>query len=406
MKETPHLFAAALALFVSLAAVIGFSLEAHHFEEKYVHAVAGVDHSATNEGSALERLALEQNDLLLIYGASELMLLDTKYQANRFFSEYPTGFMIFNAATKGGSALTIAQKLAAIGPELRGKRIVLSVGPAIMTMAPDGDVNTRHYYGNFSQLHAMELAFSPYLSFETKQLAAARMLEFPESFKDRPFLQFALEELAQNSLRDRLLYYLAYPLGRLQLAIMHVQDDYASVEFIRGLSATDVKITRTPQKIDWPALAAVAQKEQIKQTDTNPYGVDNSQWHKISDLFLSPVPLGSRDDDFIYDVNHAREWQDLDIALRVIRELGANVVIISSPMNVGLWKTIGVSEQAQNTYYEKLHAVVAPYGLPILDFRQFGTMKYFSMDLASHASREGWIYYDQTLDGIFHGSLP
>ena len=29
--------------------------------------------------------------------------------------------------------------------------------------------------------------------------------------------------------------------------------------------------------------------------------------------------------DFIFDVNHAREWQDLDIALRVVHELGADV---------------------------------------------------------------------------------
>ena len=32
MKEAPHLFAAALALLVSLAAIVGFSLEAHRFE--------------------------------------------------------------------------------------------------------------------------------------------------------------------------------------------------------------------------------------------------------------------------------------------------------------------------------------------------------------------------------------
>ncbi len=75
-------------------------------------------------------------------------------------------------------------------------------------------------------------------------------------------------------------------------------------------------------------------------------------------------------------------------------------------MNVPLWERIGVSEQAQNTYYEKLHSVVEPYGLPIIDLHQYGTIKYFSMDLASHASRKGWIYVDQTLDAIYHGRLP
>lgn len=406
MKHSPHLFGAVLALVVSGAAVAGFTAYALHIEAKYVNAVAGVDHSAINEGSALERMALKQNDLLMLYGASELMLLDTKYEANRFFSTYPTGFMVFNAATKGGSALTIAQKFAALGSDLRGKKLVLSVGPAIITMAPRGEVATRHYDGNFSQLHAMELAFSPDLSLDTRQHAARRMLDFPDSLKDRPLLKLALEALAGDSFSDRLAYYLAWPLGRLQLSIMHVQDHWASVDFIRHLSSADVNVSRKPQQMDWAKLAATAEKEQIKSTDTNPYGVDNSQWRKLDDLFVRPVPPGSKDDDFIYDVEHAREWEDLDIALRVIREEGANVIIVSSPMNVQLWKTIGVSEEAQNTYYYKLNSVVAPYHLPILNFRQYDTMKYFSMDFAAHASREGWIYYDQAFDRIFHGSLP
>ena len=343
MKQAPHIWGAFVAVLVAGLALAGFMGFAQHFEQKYIHAVAGTDHSDINEGSALERVALKQDDLLMLYGASELMLLDTKYEANRFFSTYPTGFTVFNAATKGGSALTIAQKLAALGNGLRGKTIVLSVGPAIMTMAPYGEVDTRHYYGNFSQLHAMELAFSPYLSLDTRQRAARRMLDFPESFNTRPFLKFAFEHLAGSTFLDRALYYLAWPLARLQISVMHVQDAYASIDFIRHLSAAQVQVTRKPQQIDWAGLAATAEKEQIKNTDTNAHGVDNSQWHKISDLFVRPVQPGSRDADFVYDVQHAREWDDLDITLRVIRELGARVTVISSPVNVQLWESIGVS---------------------------------------------------------------
>jgi poly-D-alanine transfer protein DltD len=75
-------------------------------------------------------------------------------------------------------------------------------------------------------------------------------------------------------------------------------------------------------------------------------------------------------------------------------------------MNVPLWETIGVSENAQTSYYTTLHAKVAPYHFPVIDMQQYGDIKYFSMDLASHASRKGWVYVDQTLDRIFHGSLP
>ncbi len=406
MKRLPHLVAAAAALLVTLMAAVAYSSYAGSVEQKYVHAVAALDHADISGGSALERTALRQDDLLLIYGASELMLLDTKYEATRFFSTYPTGFMVFNAATKGGSALSIVQRLAALGADLRGRRVILAVGPAIMTMAPFGDVAERHYDGNFSELHALELAYSPYLSMQTKQLAAARMLDFPETLKDQRFLTFTLRNLTGNSLGARILYYLSWPLGRLQLGIMHVQDQYATVTFIHHLSAAQVKVTRQPQQIDWPALVKTAQAEQIRQTDTNPYGVDNSQWPKIKELFAKPLPVGSRDADFINDVTIAREWSDLDITLRAVRELGAEAIIMSIPMNVPLWERIGVSRKAQNTYYSILHSVAAPYDLPVIDMKQYGDVKYFSMDLASHASRKGWIYVDRTLDKIYHGILP
>lgn len=407
MKQTPHIFASALALFVALLGAFAFSMYATRFEQKYVHALAGVDHAAINGGSALERVALQQDDLLMIYGASELALLDTPYQANRFFSTYPTGFMVFSDATLGGSSLTIAQKFAGLGEDLRGKRIILALGPAIMTMAPEGEVNIRHYTGNFSTLNALEMAYSPQLSMATKQLAARRMLDFPETLKDQPFLKFVLEHLAGDSPADQILYRLSWPLGRLQIAILKVQDHYATFNFIRhNLSSQDVQINRQARSIDWDALVPIAEKEQIKNTDTNTFGIDNSQWHKIKELFVKPHPPGSEDVDFIYDVEHAREWDDLEIALRVIQELGADVVILSVPMNVSLWEYQGVSEEAQNKYYEKLHAVVAPYGVPIIDLREYGNMPYFSMDLASHTSRKGWIYVNQTLDAIFHGLLP
>ncbi len=407
MKQTPHIFAGALALFVALLGTFAFSIYATRFEQKYVHAVAGVDHESISGGNALERAALQQDDLLMIYGASELALLDTPLQANRFFSTYPTGFMVFSDATLGGSSLTIAQKFAALGEDLRGKRVVLALGPAIMTMAPEGEVNIRHYTGNFSTLNALEMAYSPHLSVDTQQLAAQRMLEFPETLQDQTFLTFALKKLASDKPLDRALFYLSWPLGKLQIAIAKVQDHYATFNFIRhNLSAEQVQIKREARDIDWETLVPIAEIEQIQNTDTNTFGIDNSQWHKIKELFVKPREHGSKDADFIYDVEHAREWEDLEITLRVIQELGADVVILSVPMNVPLWEYQGVSESAQNKYYEKLHAVVAPYGVPIIDLHEFGRTPYFSMDLASHTSRKGWIYVNQTLDAIFHGLLP
>jgi D-alanine transfer protein len=284
--------------------------------------------------------------------------------------------------------------------------VIFAIGPAIMTMAPFGDVAVRHYDANFSDLHAFELAFNPRLSLETKQLAARRMLDFPETLSGKPFLMFTMRSLSEGSPAATLLHYLSWPLGRLQIAILHLQDHYATVEYIHHLSAAEVAVVREPRDVDWDALLAAAESEQVANTDSNPFGVDNSQWPKIKELFVNPRPHGSRDADFINDVTIAREWNDLRLALRVIKELGADALIMSSPMNVPLWETIGVSEAAQNTYYDLLHEVVGPFDVPVLDGREWGRIPYFSMDLASHASRKGWIYVDQRLDQIYHRRLP
>ena len=402
MKESPHIVASAAAMVLSLAAASMAIVYANLFEQKYVHSVAALYHVELIKGSAIQRMALNQDDLLLVIGGSEIELLETEYQAYHFFDTYPTGFNVFDVANKGASALTMAQKLAALGGDLRGRKVVVSITPAIVTMAPWGEVNTDHYNSNFSQLQAMELAFSPYVSMETKQLAAKRMLVFADSLQDKPLLKFTLEKLASESVIDHALYSLAVPLGNLQLAVIRMQDHYETWDFIRHRSAEELKVTRKRQQVDWSALAAKAEIEQIKHTDSNPYAVDNLKWKQLEEMFAQPVAPGSKDSEFLDDLELAKEWEDLDLVLRVLRDMGAEPLILSRPMNVPLWERIGVSEQAQNAYYTKLHSVIDPYGIPLMDFKEHDNDPYFNMDLASHTSRKGWVYVDQALDEFFH----
>jgi len=102
--------------------------------------------------------------------------------------------------------------------------------------------------------------------------------------------------------------------------------------------------------------------------------------------------------------NHP-EWTDFKILMEVLRESGAQPLILSRPMNVRLWEALGVSQQAQNTYYTKFQEAVAPYHMQVMDFRQYGTDIYFSIDDGSHTSRAGWIYINQALNDFYHGQL-
>jgi D-alanine transfer protein len=64
-----------------------------------------------------------------------------------FFQEYPTGFRVFPVGKEGTSALAIAQKLAAMGEDLVGRKVALSISPSFFF---EEQLNPEFYEGNFS----------------------------------------------------------------------------------------------------------------------------------------------------------------------------------------------------------------------------------------------------------------
>ncbi|HUH99375.1 MAG TPA: D-alanyl-lipoteichoic acid biosynthesis protein DltD [Anaerolineales bacterium] len=401
MRSTSHLQAGIVSILVLLAALMGFDYYARSLEQRYVNALAPLDLAQTINGIALQRAAFAQADLLPFFGSSEITMIDTPYDAERFFATYPTGFTVFQVANLGAASLTMAQDLAALGPDLRGKKIVISFSPATFTMSklpPD------YYAGNFSALHAYEMIFSPFLSITLKIDAARRMLDFPATLQSDAFLQFAIFQMTRPSRADRSLYYLSWPLGELQIMTMRLQDHAEVVSYLWSHPVPAV-VRKIPEAIDWPAAFSSALAEQEQHTRSNSLGVEDQDWWWYQHVVTNPIPAGSQDKGFIARVEAHPEWIDLDILLRVLQELGAKPLILGRPMNVRLWEALGVSERAQETYYLKLDDVVNQYHLPLVDYRRYGTDIYFSIDQGAHTSRLGWVYVDQTLDEFFHGQI-
>ncbi len=200
-----HLVSATVAFLILVGAVIYSDHYASSLEDKYVHALAPLELSQTYTGMVVQQAAFRQADLLPVYGSSEMLGGDPPYGASLFFATYPTGFNVIEIAKGGNSSLNIAQDLAAIGPELKGKKVVISFTPIIFT-APK--VTDYAYAGNFSRLQAASLVFSPYLSMAVKQKAATRMLEYPDviSKSADPILSFALQNLARGTFYNHFLY--------------------------------------------------------------------------------------------------------------------------------------------------------------------------------------------------------
>ena len=400
--STIHIIPALAALLILIGAIIYSERYASALEECYIHALAPLLLKQSVTGSVLQQAAFRQPDLLPIYGSSEMLNGNSPYRAYKFFATYPTGFDVFDIANSGDTSLDIAQDLAALGPVLRGKKFIISFTPS---MFDTQGVSEKAYTANFSRMHAYAIVFSPYLSVGLKQSIAVRMLDYPNTLTRDPLLSFALKNLATGSHFRHFLYYMVFPLGQLNSLVIRMQDHYAVWTYI--LSHPNIKPTtrRKPRKIDWKVEIAKAEAQQKVNTNSNPYGIQNGTWIREYHKVLKMNKAGSGDKDYLTTIENTTEWGDLGFLLEVLKEMGADPVIMSRPINGTLYGAAGISQQAQQVYYNKLETQVSKYQIPLVDFQQYTNDTLFSVDKASHTGWEGWAIVDQVLDAFFHGNI-
>jgi D-alanine transfer protein len=375
--------------------------QAQALESQYIHALAPLTFPLKSRGSELQRTALQNSDLLPIYGSSELAF-DNPYHASTVFASYPTGFTIVPIGGGQTTSLIILEDVAAEADELRGHKIVISVSPPFFLLH---DRPPEFYASESSALHLSSLVFSPDLSLATKQAAARELENSPAMLKQDPLVAQAVDRLASGSAEDLALYDQSLPIGEMETARLHSLDVSQTAQYIQSRSDIDPDVSRQPAPIDWQALLQQAEQEQQAAANNNPFGFDNQVW---TDKYSKLVPEREAEHDdawFVDNLDHAAEFTDLDLLLRGLSELGAQPLVISQPIPGIYYDYTGISQQARMQYYTRLRALCAQYGDPVVDFANHDEDQYFVTDPNSHLSRLGWAYYDQALDAFFHDTM-
>src|SRR5262249_6885349 len=228
-KQMPHLFASLVAL--GLAAIILFA--AHrvliHLKHATIVSTAPESFPLKNQGLVFQRAAAHSPRVLPIYGSSELFRPAAPERGNIFFRTAPTGFQLSPVGGGGANPLIMLQKVGALGSVLRGKKLAFSLSPGWFCTAKPG---SKGYTGNFSPIAATEMVFGTALDFDLKREIASRMLQFPSTLEQRPFLEFALERLASGRGIDRIVFCALWPAGKMQAALLEFEDHFAAVHHI------------------------------------------------------------------------------------------------------------------------------------------------------------------------------
>jgi D-alanine transfer protein len=387
----PHLFAGLIAL--GLAAIILFAAQRVliHLEHATIVSTAPEIFALKNQGLAFQRAAAHSPKVLPIYGSSELFRPETLERGDIFFRTAPTGFQLSPVGSGGANPLIMLQKVGAIGSALRGKRLAFSLSPGWFCTAKPG---IQGYKGNFSPMAATEMVFGTALDFGLKRDIASRMLQFPETLEQRPFLEFALRRLASGQLLDRVVFCALWPAGKIQTALFELEDHWAALHHIRRQTKPPPQLQE--ETVDWPQFIAKASK-------TNPADTGTIQQPSRLDR---KITWGSRDVGFLSGVKTSPAWIDLDLLLRCLTTVHARPLILSMPLGGDFYDRAGVSRSARDKFYRKLPALVEQYHFPVVEFQEHDEDAAFLIRHQSHLTAKGWAYYDRALDDFFHGRLP
>jgi D-alanine transfer protein len=302
--------------------------------------------------------------------------------------------------------LIILQKLAAVGPALKGRKLAVSVSPAWFFKGLTAWAD--QYAGNFSALHAGELAFNTGLSLRLRQDAARRMLRYPETVANRPLLRFALEKLADGSPSSLACYQAVLPLGIVHNAILRYRDHINVVSYLwTHPQKTASRISpRSGRPLDWVMLHRQADALYRVHSNNNELGMDNEQWERQLRQAMVRKRNTWSDETFLLTLQRNQEWVDLELLLRELTELGAQPLVLSVPIHGGWYDQLGVTYAARRAYYEKLREIGARFHTGVVDFADHDADRSFCHDSMGHLAPSGLVYFNQALDGFFHDATP
>jgi D-alanine transfer protein len=355
-------------------------------------------------GLAVQRAALRHSDVLMIYGASEVAN-DAPFHARDRFRAAPTGFTAFTVGERGTPEAMTVQNLAALGDELRGRRIAVFLSLEQFVRVPAGPPPRRPganpaVRGTFSPLHAASVLFATHVDAGLQRRVATRLNTWEGLLDNEPLLQRASRYLSRGSDADRVRYALLYPIGRLMVGALELQDHITVLSEMLRHEGLPPHVARAPESLDWARVIQAGELIARRQAVSNPFGFSDSAFRK-SILPTLSAQRGARPDSVtLKQLRSSRSWDELDFVISAINAVGAEALIICGPMK-GLFSDYrGTSLATRRILYDSVAQFARDRGVTLLSFAAADQDPWFLID-QSHPSAKGWAVYDEALDAFY-----
>ena len=409
--------APALACAIAAAAGQGLRAYVRHLTDRHLPLITAGDVPFKYQTLTFQRAALASGHVLPIYGSSELFCCGRPFRPTDVFARRPTGFDVLALGHAGTGDLLFAETFASLGADLRNKRVVVSDSPAWFS---NRDGAPPEWYGtNFVPEAAYAFIFEAPISLPTREMGARRMLAYPETLQEQPLLRRAAEDLADPTTIHLARYAALAPLGRVATWGLEVRDAARSAAFL-WRERRRPEVSPRPAPLDWLEMAARGTGVARAASTTNPFGFTDATYRRMrrgpkfrDALALYDSGRSNRDGTVFARPRrwerrflHSREWSDLRLALRVLREVGARPLVWTLPLPGAYYDYTPISAPVRGRYYARFERTAERSRVPWLDFRAHDDDPGFVSDLGSHLSARGWAFADRAVDVFWHaGSL-
>jgi D-alanine transfer protein len=403
-ERAPHLAAAALALAISVG-LLAILFGPLRLERRLSRLAAPEMLEVKDQSVGLQEAAFGDRNLLPVYGSSEFRN-DTPFAGRVFFSQAPTGFELFTVGKAGAKTLIIAERLAALGNAIRGRKVVIILSPTWFVSPPEP---ADAYDGNFSALQAEALVFDSPISRSLKRRFAREMLKQPASLASHGLLKLELQRLAagRHSIEDRLIGDLGRPEVQFQQLLDRAESAFAlSGEILDHPAGLSEASLRTKSRPDWPQLLAAATDFARKNSYATPRKHARARLEKGEERLENLFDASKNPRAFVEALARSDEWGHLDILLRTLKELGARPLFLSIPLNATAFESVGVPPDQLALYYATLRREIGAYGFPVETFERHQNDPAFFGDSMGHPSAKGWMTFNRTMSAFYHGKLP
>ena len=371
-------------------------LWARGVQEDRLHSVAPEFCDAKLHGVALIREAFSRPDTLVFLGSSEL-IPTVPMRGVDFFSQAPTGFSMFPVGKAGTTALSVLQKLGGAGDTLRGKKVVLSLSPSFFQ---NEQVDAKYFAGNSSKLQTKEFLWNTAFSADLRQAAAQNILRYPQAYEGDWVLEFTLRCLASAKRLDRLMLALIWPFASMDRAVCRLQDHVEAS--LALLNASDDDRLDTVSSASTVKRSGINWDELLKKAEAQSKALAARTARKP----LKAVrDKGTGDSQFLSRLKNAEEWKHFELVLRLIREAGAEPLVMSMPLHVDVLEAQGVSADARSHFGKQLRGLTEKYRVPLVYFEKHENDPVFFVDQFDHIGSKGWWYYNKVVDDFYHNRL-